>query len=225
MTDRVANCVTDFNALPLFPLGTVLFPGGSLPLQIFEVRYLDMVQRCHREGTPFGVVCLTQGSEVMQRDRQGGEGFRPESFHTVGTLAQIVEFDQPQPGLLVIATQATERFRIKSSQRLKYGLWVAEAEPVPADPVVAIPEELAGIAQALHQLNQRLQQEQPGLIGPYPDYAPNGTPWQEAGWVANRWAELLPLPVETKQQLLTLDNPLLRLELVGDALDQMGIEH
>src|SRR3954469_5138568 len=79
------------SSLPLFPLGTVLFPGGLLPLRIFEVRYLDMIGKCHRAGAPFGVVSLTQGSEV----RQPGAS---ESFAKVGTLATIDEFDTPQPG-------------------------------------------------------------------------------------------------------------------------------
>src|SRR3954452_16372565 len=91
--------------LPLFPLGTVLFPGGVLPLRIFEVRYLDMIGKCHRAGAPFGVVSLTQGSEV----RQPGA---TEAFATVGTLATIDEFDAPRPGLLVIRAVGVHRFRI-----------------------------------------------------------------------------------------------------------------
>ncbi|MDB5893017.1 MAG: peptidase, partial [Rhodoferax sp.] len=84
------------SALPLFPLGTVLFPDGLLPLRIFEVRYLDMVKRCFKSGTPFGVVALQRGGEV----RQAGAG--PEAFHPVGTLARITQVETPQPGLLVI---------------------------------------------------------------------------------------------------------------------------
>ena len=86
-------------SLPLFPLGTVLFPGGSLPLQIFEVRYLDMIGKCHRSGSPFGVVTLTKGSEVRRPDagQPGGDGFAEETFHPVGTLATITDFSSPQP--------------------------------------------------------------------------------------------------------------------------------
>src|SRR6478672_11699426 len=92
-------------SLPLFPLGTVLFPGGVLPLRIFEVRYLDMIGRCHRAGAPFGVVSLTQGQEV----RQPGSG--PESFATVGTLATITSLEQPRPGLMTIRATGAQRFR------------------------------------------------------------------------------------------------------------------
>src|SRR6185369_3421479 len=82
-------------SLPLFPLGTVLFPGGVLPLRIFEVRYLDMITRCHKAGAPFGVVLLTQGNEVRVPDAK-------EAFAGVGTLATISDLDSPQPGLLTI---------------------------------------------------------------------------------------------------------------------------
>ena len=210
--------------IPLFPLGTVLFPGGSLPLQIFEVRYLDMVRRCHRHGTPFGVVCLTQGREV-QRPGAGDGSYEPEGFHAVGTLARIVELAQAQPGLLFIACEGQARFRILHSERQPNGLWVARVEPLLPDAAAPIPAELGGIGQALKQLHDRLQTEQPGAVAPYPPYRPDQGPWQDAGWVANRWAELMPLPLSVKQQLLTLDSPLLRLELIGDALDQFGIPH
>jgi len=207
--------------IPLFPLGTVLFPGGSLPLQIFEVRYLDMVRRCQREGTPFGVVCLTEGGEVQRPDAEGG--YAREGFHDTGTLARLVSVEQPQPGLLFIACEGTQRFRVLRSEKLPHGLWTADVEPLAADAPMPVPPELRGIAQALHRLQERLQAEQPAAFASYPAYQPDEGPWQDAGWVANRWAELLPLPAQAKQRLLTLDSPLLRLELVGDALEQWGI--
>ena len=74
--------------LPLFPLGTVLFQGGSLQLQIFEPRYLDMVSRCMRDGVPFGVVLIRQGSDTWQPGSQG-----PDLFE-IGTAARIVDFNQ-----------------------------------------------------------------------------------------------------------------------------------
>lgn len=211
--------------IPLFPLGTVLFPGGALPLQIFEVRYLDMVQRCHREGTPFGVVTLQQGHEVQRRDPQGGDAYVQESFLPVGTLAHLTEVQQPQPGLLHIACSGGERFRVLTREKLKHGLWVAEVETLPADWAVPVPSELQGIGAALRQLHTRLQADHPGQLAPLPPDTDEGSPWQDAGWLAHRWAELLPLPAATRHRLLTLDSPLLRLELVGDALEQLGIPH
>ena len=101
-------------SLPLFPLGTVLFPGGVLPLRIFEVRYLDMIGKCHKAGAPFGVVSLTEGSEVRV---PGGK----EAFAGVGTIATIADLDTPQPGLMVIRAQGEQRFRITSRDQLRHG--------------------------------------------------------------------------------------------------------
>ena len=195
-------------------------------MQIFEVRYLDLMQRCQRDGTPFGVVCLTQGREVQQRDAgSDGGGFVREAFHPIGTLAQIIDFKQPRPGLLLIACRGGQRFRILSSEKLKHGLWNAEVELLAPDQATAIPDELRGISRALRQLHEQLQAQRPDSIPPYPADEAGGELWQDAGWVANRWAELLPLPPASRQGLLALDSPLLRLELVGHALEQLGIAY
>jgi hypothetical protein len=119
-------------SLPLFPLSAVLFPDGVLSLRIFEVRYLDMIGRCHRAGAPFGVVLLTQGSEV----RQPGH---TEAFSSVGTLATIDELENPRAGLMMIRARGAQRFRITASDQLKHGLWVADVERLAADMTVPIP--------------------------------------------------------------------------------------
>ncbi len=203
---------THWPELPLFPLGTVLFPGGLLPLRIFEVRYLDMIRRCHREGRPFGVVALSQGHEV----RQAGAG--PERFHEVGTLATVAEVVSPQPGLLMIQAHGGPRFKLGASKQLPHGLWVGEAEALPEDPAVPVPEDLQGHALALGRLLEALAAQADDAGARMPVRAP----WQleDCAWVANRWCELLPLPLAMKQRLMALDNPLLRLELVGDLLSQ-----
>ena len=200
-------------SLPLFPLGTVLFPGGVLPLRIFEVRYLDMIGKCHKAGAPFGVVSLTQGSEV----RQPGA---TEAFADVGTLATITEYDSPRPGLMTIRASGSQRFRITSRDQLKHGLWIADVQAVPPDVDVEIPPDLQVAATALRQLIQSLQQRSGGR-----DSLPIMEPWRldDCGWVANRWCELLPLPVALKQRLMELENPLVRLELVSDVLAKTGI--
>jgi Lon protease-like protein len=200
-------------SLPLFPLGAVLFPGGILPLRIFEVRYLDMISRCHKAGAPFGVVLLTQGQEV----RQPGA---TECFSHVGTLATISDFDNPRPGLLVIRASGAQRFRITASDQLRHGLWVADVERLPADMAVPVPDDLKFTADALGKLIQSLQQKTGS-----PDQLPIQAPWRldDCGWVANRWCELLPLPVQLKQRMMELDNPLVRLELVSDVLARTGI--
>lgn len=202
------------SSLPLFPLGTVLYPGGLLPLRIFEVRYLDMVTKCHKAGAPFGVVSLTEGREVRQA------GGAAEVFNTVGTLARIVELEAPQPGLLMIRCEAAQRFRIGRSEQLKHGLWIADVTRLDDDMAVTIPEDLQETARALARLIESLKQRQAG-----DEALPIATPYQltDCGWVANRWCELLPLPLKLKQQLMELDNPLVRLELVSDVLSRTGI--
>jgi hypothetical protein len=201
------------SSLPLFPLGTVLFPGGVLPLRIFEVRYLDMIGKCHKAGAPFGVVSLTEGSEVRV---PGGK----EAFAKVGTIATITDLETPQPGLMVIRTQGEQRFRITSSDQLRHGLWVADVERLAADIAVPVPDDLKATADALGRLIQSLQHKA-GASGQMPLNGPYRL--DDCGWVANRWCELLPLPVQLKQRLMELDNPLVRLELVSDVLARTGI--
>lgn len=200
-------------SLPLFPLSAVLFPDGILSLRIFEVRYLDMISKCRKAGAPFGVVSLTQGSEVRQPGSQ-------EAFAQVGTLATIHELETPRPGLMLVRASGAQRFRIMSSDQLKHGLWVADVERLASDMAVAVPEDLKGTADALGRLIQSLQQKADA-----PGQMPLQEPWKldDCGWVANRWCELLPLPVALKQRLMELDNPLVRLELVSDVLTRTGI--
>jgi len=200
--------------LPLFPLRTVLFPGGHLPLQIFEVRYLDMVQRAHRDGTPFGVVCLTEGEEVR---RASDGGFHAEAFHTVGTLARIDQLDRPRPGLLGIRCSGQQRFRLARFECLPHGLWVGEAELLPDDPVVPIPSDLEHTAIALERVVADLK-AQDVADADMPVQGPGR--FDDCGWVANRWCDLLPLSNGLRQQLLVVDSPLVRLELVADALER-----
>ncbi|MEN3296427.1 MAG: uncharacterized protein V7642_5680 [Burkholderiales bacterium] len=200
-------------AIPLFPLNTVLFPDGMLPLQIFEVRYLDMINKCIANGTQFGVVSLTHGSEVRK------PGAR-ETIAAVGTMARIAEWEAPMPGLLHVVCNGTTRFNVSASEQLKHGLWMAEVMPIAADQVVDIPAELQNTADALGKLIASLQDEglpsnQMPMIPPYR--------LDECGWVANRWSELLPLSTGQKQRLLELDNPMLRLELIQDALGEQGL--
>lgn len=200
-------------SLPLFPLSAVLFPDGLLSLRVFEVRYLDMISKCRKTGAPFGVVSLTQGNEV----RQPGS---TEAFAQVGTLATLHDVENPQPGLMLVRATGGQRFRITASDQLKHGLWVADVERLAADMPVPVPQDLRPTADALQRLIQSLQL-QASQAGPMPLMPP----WKldDCGWVANRWCELLPLPVALKQRLMELDNPLVRLELVSDVLTRTGI--
>lgn len=204
-------------SLPLFPLGTVLYPGGVLPLRVFEVRYLDMISKCHKTGAPFGVVSLTEGSEVRQ---PSGDGFAPEAFSAIGTLATLSEFSAPQSGLLTIRCTGIQRFKISRREKLRHGLWVADVARLENDMAVSIPPDLQKAAAALERLIQSVQPAD-GSAPKIPLLPPYRL--DDCGWVANRWCELLPLPLALKQRLLELDNPLVRLELVCDILERTGI--
>ena len=201
------------NTIPLFPLGSALFPDGRLPLQIFEVRYLDMINKCIANGSSFGVVALTSGNEV----RKPGLS---ETFVPVGTLARINEWSAPVQGLLRVSCSGTTRFRITSKEQLKHGLWMAQVEPLESDQRVAVPEELQNTVTALMNLLASLKNHSIPE-GDVPVAAPYRL--DDCGWVANRWSEMLPMSVEQKQNLLALDNPVLRLELVQDLLGERGL--
>jgi uncharacterized protein len=214
-------------SLPLFPLHTVLFPDGILSLRVFEVRYLDLINRCHKEGAPFGVVCMTQGKEVRQPRRTlesdadaAGKDFEPEAFHTVGTLAHIVELERAQPGLMLLRCTGGRRFRLIRSEQLKHGLWVGEAKWLPDEARVPVPPDLAHVQVALQRLVQNMQATMSQI-----DALPLLPPfrWDDCGWVANRWCEILPVSPQLKQQFMMLDNPLVRLELVTDLLERLKI--
>ncbi|MDI1245645.1 MAG: LON peptidase substrate-binding domain-containing protein [Rhodoferax sp.] len=211
-----------FDALPLFPLELVLFPGGFLPLRIFEVRYLNMVSKCAKAGTPFGVVTLARGSEVRlaASDAAGGDSSGQAVFHPVGTLARITHLSRPQPGLIMISCTGTQRFELAQPELLKHGLWVGKARLLPDDQSVPIPEDLLPVASALARVLDTLKAQ-----GVTPEQMPIQPPYglHDCAWVANRWCDLLPMALAQKQRLMTLDNPLLRLELVSDLLERNGI--
>lgn len=202
------------SSLPLFPLASVLFPDGVLALRVFEVRYLDMVRKCHQTGAPFGVVSLTQGNEVRRA------GAPDEQFHDVGTLAVIEQLASPQPGLITLVCKGTERFRITQRNHLVHGLWIASVSQLDRDLSIPIPEDLKKTATALTQVLHTLHARD--ALNPA-TALPTAEQLDDCGWVANRWCELLPVPMELKQRLMELDNPLVRLELVGDVLERTGI--
>jgi Lon protease-like protein len=202
------------SSLPLFPLASVLFPGGLLALRVFEVRYLDMVRKCQQARAPFGVVALTQGREVRQA------GAPDEQFNDIGTLAVIEQLDTPQPGLITLLCRGSQRFRITQRSHLPHGLWIADVGHLDQDLKVPIPPDLQKAATALAQVLRTLRQRDPNS----PIAAePTAVQLDDCGWVANRWCELLPVPLALKQRLMELDNPLVRLELVSDVLDRTGI--
>lgn len=196
---------------PLFPLGTVLFPEGVLPLQIFEVRYLEMISHCIADATPFGVVLLTQGSEVRKPETV-------ERFMPFGTLASVQESSVCAPGLMQLVCRGETRFNIISSERQPNGLWTAVTELVESDKRIPIPAELQGAADALERVLASLSDVPEERWPVAPPFR-----MDDCGWVANRWCDLLPLPIAQKHSMLMLDNPLIRLELMHDVLEEHGM--
>jgi uncharacterized protein len=202
------------NNLPLFPLGSVLYPGSVLPLRIFEVRYLDMIRRCIENDAPFGIVSLTKGHEVVQPGQS-------EAFAQVGTLATITHHLSPQPGLRVIRCCGQQRFRTSRIERLKHGLWIADVSYLPEDSSVSVPQELQSCRSTLESVLSRMTDATRADL--FPGQATDEQ-LSDCSWLANRWCQLLPLPLEMKQRLLELDSPLIRLELVSDLLAKLGIQ-
>lgn len=196
--------------LPLFPLGSVLFPGGLLVLKVFEARYLDLVSDCLRRQRPFGVVCLLQGGEV--RAAKG-----TVQFENVGVLAQLDDVDSEQPGVLRARCTGTRRFRLLGpATQQADGLWVGSVELLPDDPGLAPSAELLPTAQALDNAIATLKAQ-----GAEPFRSPHRL--DDCGWVANRWCEILPISLGAKQKLMELDDPQVRLQLVHEFLRGKGV--
>jgi hypothetical protein len=191
--------------LPLFPLQTVLFPGGRLSLKVFEARYLDLVGECLRSRLPFGVICLRQGTEA-------GPGSTSVQLEGVGVVAHIDDVDTEQPGILRLRCSAGRRFRLEGApQRADNGLWRAPVQAVADDPLrmpgPAMLQTVAALAEAIRRLQEQ-------------GHAPFAQPYRldDAGWVANRWCELLPVSLAAKQKLMELEDPVIRLSLVDGFL-------
>lgn len=186
--------------LPLFPLKTVLFPGGILPLRIFETRYLDMVSRCMRTDSGFGVVTIHEGNEA---------GDQPVSIHTVGTLARIVDFDQTDDGLLGITCLGVQRLQVVGHRIQPDHLLVGQVFGLPDDPAQPPLPSHEPLARVLRDLLEALENGEPRRHARF--LAPD---WENATWIGNRLAEILPLPLSVRQALLEMTAPWERLDIL-----------
>lgn len=180
--------------LPVFPLKTVLFPGGLLPLRIFEPRYIDMVGDCVREETGF-VVCLICA---------GNEAGAPASFFPMGTECHIVDWDALPDGLLGITVQGRRKVEIVSHTVRPDGLAVGGVVPVEPEPAVPLPEAYRPLCGLLDTLVDELGP-------PYSDMARHH---EDGGWLSARLVEILPLDLGDKQALFELRDPEERLHCV-----------
>ena len=184
--------------VPLFPLNTVLFPGGPLPLRIFEPRYLGLVSKCLKNDMPFGVLLIRDGGETG-----------PATTYNVGTLARITDWYQGSDGLLGITAIGEQRFRLIASERQDDGLNIGDVEMLDNEPSTPLPEEyqemaaiLAGVLDDLGRLYESLDRH-----------------FDDASWVTSRFVEILPIDLEGKQRCLEQSDPVERLHIVRKLLD------
>ena len=204
--------------LPLFPLNTVLFPGGVLPLRVFEARYMDMVRQCMKSSAPFGVVLITKGGEVGA----------PAATESVGTVARIAAWDMPQLGLLHLRAIGGDRFRIEHTEVQPDGLQVARVEPIAPDEDLPLDEQYRPCAELLQRVIDDVSSrhaddgddtQEP--IGQIPFESPYR--FDSSVWVGNRLCEFMPIPLRARQKLMELQDATSRLQLVRRFLLQHGV--
>ncbi|MGH8369514.1 MAG: LON peptidase substrate-binding domain-containing protein [Gammaproteobacteria bacterium] len=198
MTETVTETVTE---LALFPLNTVLFPGGPLPLRIFEPRYLDMISRCLKQDEGFGVCLIERGEETGHTHT-----------HNIGTLARIGDWSGGEDGMLHILAHGSRRFRALETHTQTDGLNFAEVEWLPAEPTALLPETAYPLADLLRQILTQVPEHYRGIEPRYDD----------ASWVGYRLTELLPLPPGQRQYFLEISDPLKRLELLQTLVEALA---
>ncbi|NMX65967.1 ATP-dependent protease [Pseudomonas sp. WS 5111] len=189
-------------SLALFPLNTVLFPGCTLDLQLFEARYLDMISRCMKKGEGFGVVCILDGQEV---------GLAPDGYAVIGCEALIRDFKQQDNGLLGIRVEGGRRFRVREAQVQRDQLLVADVEWLQEQPERALDEEDADLLALLEALAQH----------PMVASLDMGADAQGQQELSHRLAYLLPFTDPDKIELLQLDDPQQRLDAIQLLLDEL----
>ena len=186
--------------LPLFPLNTVLFPGGHLQLKVFEARYLDMTAECMRNQTPFGVCLIREGGEV-------GEPAVPESM---GTLAQIRLADMMEPGIFQLDVEGGQRFVIESTRVGANHLLIGEVRLKPEESAVPVPKHCRPCLALLEHFAGKMSDLRLGTLR------------DEAAWVGYRLCERLPFVAPTRQALLELDDTVRRLEIILEYIRRQG---
>lgn len=195
--------------VPLFPLGSVLFPGGRLPLRIFEQRYMDMAKTCFKESGSFGICLIAAGEEVAR------PGEKPAEPHAVGTLAHIADWDMQQLGVLDIVAQGGDRFRLKRHWVEPSGLLRGEVELIESPPVLPVPGAYARLVPLLRAIIADLDAAASAPATPHRFF--------DAGWLGMRYAEVLPIPLLARQKLLEIEDSIDRLEIIYRFLESKGL--
>lgn len=185
----------------IFPLGTVLFPGGTLPLKIFEQRYIEMTKACLRDERPFGVCLIKEGREV-------GEPAVPQ---TVGCLATIETWDMPQLGMFHLIARGAERFRLLETRVARNGLMTGAIERIaPDEPALEVDAACRQVLKLIIERVGRASFPSPLLL-------------DDASWVGYRLAEVLPIDAQAKQELLEMQNAGERLARLRAMLVKEGL--
>lgn len=197
-----ANQYATFD-IPLFPLNTVLFPGGKLPLKVFEPRYMEMVSACLKDKKSFGICLIRSGEET-------GTPALPEK---VGCMVEIIDWDMQQLGVLDITVMGTQRFHIEASHAEKNGLIMAQAVSIAAEAPLPLPKQHLACATILRRIIEHLGVERFASPLRYDDSV----------WVGYRLAELLPLKLSVRQNMLEMNDSLVRIEILHRFLSQQGL--
>lgn len=190
--------------IPLFPMNMVLFPGGILPLKIFEARYLDMISECLRSGQQFGVCLISSGKEV------GGSA----ECYEIGTLAKIVDWDKRDDGLLEIVVEGKQRFRLLEQRERPNHLAEGDVQLIDDDDCEELPVQYQLLSDLLRQIAEKFELS----------FKSDHEKFENAVWVGYRLSEVLPLESEEKQALLEIDNPVNRLQQIQDVIEDVTTE-
>ncbi|MBC2731865.1 LON peptidase substrate-binding domain-containing protein [Thiobacillus sp.] len=192
------NAAAKLTSLPLFPLSTVVFPGGRMPLRIFEQRYIDMVKQAIADDSPFGICAIREGKETGT----------PAIPYSIGTRVRITDWDMPETGILHIDTQADTRFVIRHTQVEPSGLLIGTVDEVSAEPASAIPHDLELAVEILRH-----------IISEYGHaHFPAPHAFDDAVWVSYRLSEVLPLKLSVKQNLLEMNDSVTRMRILTEFL-------
>ena len=181
--------------IPIFPLNTIVFPGGYIPLRIFETRYIDMVKNCVKDNTGFGISLTKENID---------------EYYDVGTYCKIADWRQMDDGLLGITARGKSRYKIIKSEIQTDNLITAEIKNIKEPDFKVIPDELMQYSDFLKN-----------ILDQYPKFYHEDAPkyYTESGWVGSRLAEILPIPTKEKQVILEIEDYLVRLYRIKDYID------
>jgi Lon protease-like protein len=189
--------------LPIFPLKTVLFPGGLLPIRVFEQRYMEMVKDCLKDDHAFGICSITSGEEVGA----------PAAYAPVGTIAKITKWDMPQLGILTLVTEGGSRFNVLEREITAAGLSLADVALLQEEDIERAIEPPPLLVELLEKLIERVGEE----------HFPATRHFDDPNWVSYRLAEILPIKLTVKQKLLEVNDSEVRLRVILEYLRQQGV--